>query len=413
MENINWICKSEMINNNIVWSCRPKNIENFESSSDKMIGVKVSLKNVSTGGILADGSEGTIIKVATDSQPYLVARIDTPDVIWWYKQDELKFPSSETLLCLSQLAGPDQHPNSPGCLMTMNGTDWFVPNIAGKVWGTYNNSNQVRIGAKLNNKYYACMWGPQMLYSSTDARNWEPVVAPNDIFKNVGGMGIITFKNKLYVAVYDRGFYSTSDGTTWTKIDMYASHLSEMRIINDNLYLVNRYTISQFDETTNTSKQISPMFHAGGNSSINHLRYDSDTKTYLAICSTPDQGDPQAKLFYWSNDLVNWNKSTGTWRTGKYAGFYNLTNAFGKWWATGGDSSLLVCSEDGGKTWNEIKAPVNSYGILFYFNNILTYWGQDDPANMFFSTTDGKNWQKVVKPNLLMNNGFLSQVSIM
>jgi photosystem II stability/assembly factor-like uncharacterized protein len=186
----------------------------------------------------------------------------------------------------------------------------------------------------------------------------------------------------------------------------------EMIIINDKLYLVNRYTISEFDETTNTSKAISPMFHAGGNSSINHLRYDSNTKTYLAVCSTPDQGDPQAKLFYWSNDLVNWNKSTGKWRTGKYAGFHDLTNAFGKWWARGNDSSLLVCSEDGGKTWNEVKAPVNSHGNLFFFNNILTYWGQDDPANMFYSTTDGKTWQKDIKPNLLMNNGFLSQVSI-
>jgi hypothetical protein len=46
MENINWICKSDTINNTIVWSCRPRDkehfdsIENFESSSDKMIGVK-------------------------------------------------------------------------------------------------------------------------------------------------------------------------------------------------------------------------------------------------------------------------------------------------------------------------------------------------------------------------------------
>jgi hypothetical protein len=427
MENINWICKSDTINNTIVWSCRPKDkehfdsIETFESSSDKMIGVKVSLKNVLTGGILADGTEGTIIKVATDSQPYLVARIDTPDVIWWYKQDELKFPSSETLLCLSQLVNPDQNPNSPGCLMTMNGTDWFVPNIAGKVWGTYNNNNQVRIGGKLNNKYYACMWGPQMLYSSTDLKNWEPVVAPNDIFKNVGGMGVITFKNKLYVAVYDRGFYSTSDGNTWKKhgknyddkeyID--ASSLMEMKIINDKLYFVYRYQINQFDETTNTSKAISPMFHGGGNNTINHLGYDSNTKTYLAICYSAPNGDSQASLFYWSNDLVNWNRSTGKWSTGKYSSFNNLTNAFGKWWARGVDSSLLVCSEDGGKTWNEVKSPVNSEGLLFFFNNTLTYWGRDDPANMFFSTTDGKNWQKVVKPNLLMKGGFLGHISIM
>jgi hypothetical protein len=71
-----------------------------------------------------------------------------------------------------------------------------------------------------------------------------------------------------------------------------------------------------------------------------------------------------------------------------------------------------VCSEDGGKTWNEVKSPANSYGSLFKFGDTLSYWGRDDPANMFFSTTDGKNWQKVVEPNLLMKGGFLNAVSI-
>jgi hypothetical protein len=287
----------------------------------------------------------------------------------------------------------------------MNGTDWYVPNVSGKKHKT-----RVTI-AKLNDTYYmACMYERNMLYSSTDAKNWQPVV--KDIFTDVSAMGIITFKNKLYIGVYDRGFYSTSDGNNWTKFDIYASHLSEMKVINDKLYFVNRYTISQFDETTNTSKAISPMFHAGGNSSINHLGYDSNTKTYLAICSTPDQGDPQAPLFYWSNDLVNWNRSTGKWRTGKYSGFYNLTNAFGKWWGTGIDASLLVCSEDGGKTWNEVKAPATTHASLFKMGEFLFYMGVDDPPNQFFSTKDGKNWEKVVTANVVANGGAYWKVSV-
>ena len=410
MEKINWICKSDTINNTIVWSCHPKSkenfdsIENFESSSDKMIGVKVSLKNVSTGGVLADGSEGTIIKVATDSQPYLIARIDTPDVIWWYKQDELKFPSSETLLCLSELNSADRNPNSPGCLMTMNGTDWYVPNISGKI-----GKNRVTI-AKLNDTYYmACMYEPNMLYSSKDARNWQPVV--KDIFKDVSAMGIITFKNKLYIGVYDRGFYSSSDGDNWTRYDIYASHLAEMTIINDKLYLINRYHINQFDETTNTSKNISPSFR-GGNGGMNWLRYDPDTKTYLVACYGEGGKGPEREKFYWSNDLVNWTPSGGNYTATGHAQFTQVAKAFGKWWSNGHYASLLVCSEDGGKTWNEVKPPATTHASLFKMGEFLFYMGVDDPPNQFFSTKDGKNWEKVVTANVVAKGGAYWKVSV-
>jgi hypothetical protein len=222
----------------------------------------------------------------------------------------------------------------------------------------------------------------------------------------------IAYNNKLYVGMYDKGFFSSDDyGNTWTHIDIYASHLSEMKIINSKLYLVNRYSISEFDDNTNTSKQISPNF-MGGNSSVNHLAYDPDRNTYMIVCSLPDQGNPKAPLFYWSNDLVNWSQSTGKWYTGKYSGFNNLTKAFGKWWANGHDSSLLVCSEDGGKTWNEVKAPVGSHGNLFFYGGKLNYWGMDNPANQFYSTTDGIRWQQNNMVNSFMNGGYLHMHSI-
>jgi len=109
---------------------------------------------------------------------------------------------------------------------------------------------------------------------------------------------------------------------------------------------------------------------------------------------------------------VNWSQSTGKWYTGKYSGFNNLTKAFGKWWANGNDSSLLVCSEDGGKSWNEVKAPVGSHGNLFFYGGKLNYWGMDNPANQFYSTTDGIRWQQNKNVNSLMNGGYLHMHSI-
>lgn len=404
MEKINWICKSDTINNTIVWSCHPKIKEHFESSSDKMIGVKVSLKNVLTG-VLADGKEGTIIKVANDSQPYLVARIDTPDVVWWYTQNELKFPSTETLLCLSELNQSERNPNSPGLLMTMNGTDWYVPNVSEK-----KGKSRATI-AKLHNTYYlACMYEPYLVYSSTDAKNWQPVI--KDILKGVmHAMGMITYKDKLYVGTYDRGMYSTSDGNNWIKIDISTHNLEEMTIINDKLYLVNKYSFSQFDETTNTSKPISPSFR-GGNGGMNWLRYDSDTKTYLIACYGEGGRGPEREKFYWSNDLVNWTPSGGNYTASGYAQFTQVAKAFGKWWSNGHYASLLVCSEDGGKTWNEVKPPANAHASLFKMDEFLFYMGVDDPPNQFYSTTDGINWKKVTTANVLANGGAFWKVSI-
>jgi len=71
-----------------------------------------------------------------------------------------------------------------------------------------------------------------------------------------------------------------------------------------------------------------------------------------------------------------------------------------------------MCSDDVERTWYEVKSPANSNATLFKMGDTLFYWGLDNPANMFYSTTDGKNWQKVVQPNVLMNGGFLSQVCI-
>jgi len=70
-----------------------------------------------------------------------------------------------------------------------------------------------------------------------------------------------------------------------------------------------------------------------------------------------------------------------------------------------------VCSEDGGKTWNEVKAPVDSEGLLFKFGDTLTYCGFNDQPNQIFSTTDGINWEKDVKLGLLMKGGSYSHVS--
>jgi hypothetical protein len=66
-----------------------------------------------------------------------------------------------------------------------------------------------------------------------------------------------------------------------------------------------------------------------------------------------------------------------------------------------------MCSDDVGRTWYEVKSPANSNATLFKMGDNLFYWGYDDPANMFYSTTDGKNWQKVAQPTVLMNGGFL------
>jgi len=408
MEKINWICKSDTINNTIVWSCRPKNIEhfdsieNFESSSDKMIGVKVSLKNVSTGGILADGSEGTIIKVANDSQPYLVARIDTPDVIWWYTQNDLKFPSTESLLVLSRLQRENENPNSPGLLMTMNGTDWFVPNIPGK------KSKERAWVAKLNNTYYINCgpWEKQVLYSSTDLKNWQPIGPDFDKFGNAI-ISLVAYDNKLYLGVYDRGRYSSTDGINWTKI---SDDGGSQPIVLNGKFLVGSNTVNQLDANFKVTKA-SPSLGGGGYFGINSIAYDSDKDTYLVSCS--QQGDDGSKkLLFWSNDLVNWTPATGNWQLGKYSGFSNLTKAFGKWWVRGGDATLLMCSDDAGRTWYEVKPPANSYGSLFKMGDALFYWGLDNPKDMFYSMTDGKNWQKITTPNVLMNGGWLEFASI-
>jgi len=402
MENINWICKSDTINNTIVWSCRPRNMENFESTSDKMIGIKVSLKNASTGGILADGTEGTIIKVATDSQPYLVARIDTPDVIWWYKQDELKFPSTESLLCLSELRHANQNPNSPSILMTMNGTDWFVPNVPGK------KDKGRAFVAKLNNTYYMNVgpWEKQVLYSSTDCKNWQPIGPNFDKFGNAI-ISLVAYDNKLYLGVYDRGRYSSTDGINWSKI---SDDGGSQPIVLNGKFLVGGNTVNQLDANFKVTKA-SPSLGGGGYFGINSIAYDSDKDTYLVSCS--QQGDDGSKkLLFWSNDLVNWTPATGKWHIGKYSGFFNLTKAFGKWWVNGSDATLLMCSDDVGRTWYEVKSPAISNGTLFKMGDNLFYWGYDDPANMFYSTTDGKNWQKVAQPNVLMNGGFLQYACI-
>jgi hypothetical protein len=309
-------------------------------------------------------------------------------------------PPPPSLLCLSH----HWSKNPPHILMTANGKDWYIPNVPIKAPST-----RVWI-AKLRDRFYmACMYESQMLYSSTDSKNWTPT-GP-DIFKDTSAVGLIVYRNRLYLPIYDKGLFYTNDGINWTHVDIYVSHLQEMKIINEKLYFVNRYSISHFDETNNTSTQISPNFR-GGNASVNHLGYDFYAKTYLICCSLPDQGDPQAELFYWSNDLVNWSPSKGNWRTGKYSGFINLINAFGIWWATGHDSSLLVCSEDGGKTWNEVTAPAQSHGSLFFYRNKLTYWGVDDPANQLYSTIDGITWKQDKTLNSLMNGEFLYRSSV-
>ena len=305
--------------------------------------------------------------------------------------------SGPSLLCLYH-HWSEKHPH---ILMTMDGKDWYIPNIS------IRHPSARLFMTKLNNTYYlAIHYDPgDMLYSSKDGKNWEPMAA-NSRFRDHYSMGIIGFKNKLYLAMYDKGLFCSSDyGNTWTHIDIYVSHLMQMKIINNKLYLVNRYSISEFDETTNTSKQISPNF-MGGNSSVNRLDYDPDTKTYMIICSLPDQGDPKAQLFYWSNDLISWSPSTGNWYTQKYSGFYNLTKAFKKWWANGQDASLLVCSEDGGKSWNEVKAP-GSHGSFFFFANKLHYWGQGSPQNEYFTSTDGIKWTQDKTINPIMNGEFL------
>jgi hypothetical protein len=311
-----------------------------------------------------------------------------------------------TLICLSHHWTND----TPHVLMSTNGKDWYVPNIPIRAAST-----RLFI-TKLRKTYYAAsFWGMnegEVLYSSTDGKNWQPMGPANSRLKDHIPVGFIAFKNKLYIGMYDKGFFTSNDaGNTWTPIDIYASHLSQMKIINNKLYLVNRYSISEFNPSNNTSKQISPNF-LGGNSSINCLDYDPDTKTYMIICSLPDQGDTKAKLFYWSNDLVTWSDSTGNWYTGKYSGFYNLTKAFGKWWVNGQDSSLLVCSNDGGKSWNEVKAPVQSLGNLFFFGKTLYYLGRDDPKNQCYTTTDGITWQKVTTINSQLNGGYLHMNSI-
>lgn len=363
--------------------------ENKKEKLMQCYGIVPNQRPVYTNKFQSDNSVQTVLKPAFKREPLASSSSGAP-----------------SLLTLSH------HWNDklPHVLMTTTGNDWFVPNIPIK-------SPSTRIfTTKLGKTYYAAsFWGMregEVLYSSSDGKNWQPMGAANTRFKDHIPVGFIAFKGKLYIGMYDKGFFSSSDaGNTWTPIDIYASHLSQMKIINNKLYLVNRYSISEFDPVANTSKQISPNF-LGGNSSINCLDYDSTTRTYMIICSLPDQGDAKAKLFYWSNDLVTWSESTGNWYTGKYSGFYNLSKAFGKWWANGQDSSLLVCSNDGGKSWNEIKPPVQSQGHLFFYAGTLNYWGRDNPKNQFYSTTDGIKWEQNKSIDLLMNGEYLHIHSI-
>jgi hypothetical protein len=300
--------------------------------------------------------------------------------------------------------------DTPHLLMSMNGTDWYVPNIPIRAPST-----QLFV-TKLRKTYYATsLWGMsegEILYSSTDGKKWQPVGPANTRFKEgFYPMGIIAFKNKLYIGMYDKGFFSSNDGgNNWTPIDIYASHLHQLKVFHGKLYLVNRYSISEFDPTNNTSKQISPNF-LGGNSGINCMDYDTETKTYMITCSLAGNTVPETKLLYWSNDLVTWSDSTYNWHTGN-DGFHNLTKAFGKWWANGHNLPLLICSNDGGKSWMEVKAPVNSLANLFFFGKTLYYLGRDDPKNQCYTTTDGITWQKVTTINSQLNGGYLHKNAI-
>jgi photosystem II stability/assembly factor-like uncharacterized protein len=126
----------------------------------------------------------------------------------------------------------------------------------------------------------------------------------------------------------------------------------------------------------------------------------------LALFGEGGRG-PEREKFYWSTDLVNWTPSAGNYTATGIAQFFPICKAFGKWWSSGHYASLLVCSEDGGKSWNEVKAPVNSHANIFFFKDTLYYWGTDNPQDQLYLTTNGTNWQKSDKFRSLMGNGGL------
>lgn len=313
---------------------------------------------------------------------------------------------NKSLLCLSQLSSEDKNPNSPGLLMTMNGIDWFVPNIPGR------KEKQRAFVAKLNNTYYISgVWEKQVLYSSTDCKNWQPVGPTIDKFNNAV-ISLVAYDNKLFLGVYDVGRFVSCDGINWTKTSDDGG--TQPIVLNGKLLHGGGggwgSSVKQMD-TNYKEIKASQSLGSGGYFTINDIAYDSDKNTYLAACQ--QQGDDGSKkLLFWSDDLVNWTPATGKWHIGKYSSFWNLTKAFGKWWTNGSDATLLMCSDDAGRSWYEVKPPANSYGSIFKMGGTLFYWGSDDPANMFYSTTDGVNWVKNTNINSLMNNGFLSRVCI-
>ena len=310
--------------------------------------------------------------------------------------------SGATLLCLYH----HWTEKRPHLLMTMDGKEWFVPNIH------VSHASARVFMTKLNNTYYyACMYGvADMLYSSKDGKNWDRMATAidNKFREGYFPVGIVGFKNKLYVAMYDKGLFSSGDGgNTWTHIDIYVSHLQQMKIFNNKLYLVNRYNVCEFDETTNTSKAISPNLR-GGNGWIVDLVYDAENKRYLISAAGEGGPGPTEEMLYWSDDLVKWYPSTGTWSVNNGACFWKLIKAFGKWWTAGWSASRLLCSTDGGKTWNEVKnAPRGDHASIFFYAGKLYFWGMYNPANEFYYTTDGIKWTQDKSVDSLMNGEHL------
>jgi len=249
-----------------------------------------------------------------------------------------------------------------------------------------------------------------MLYSSKDGKHWDRMSAAidNKFREGYFPVGIVGFKNKLYVAMYDKGLFSSADGgNTWTHIDIYVSHLQQMKIFNNKLYLVNRYDVCEFDETTNTRKAISPNLR-GGNGMIVELVYDSDAKRYLISACGEGGPGPMEQTFYWSDDLVKWYPSTGTWSVSHHGCFWKLVKAFGKWWSAGCYGARLVCSSDGGKSWNEVKnGPPGDCASIFFFAGKLYFWGMYNASKEFYTTTDGIKWTQDTSINSIMNGEHL------
>lgn len=394
MEKINWICKSEMVNNNVVWSCRPKSKENFESTTDKMIGVKVSLKNVSTGGILADGTEGTIIKVANDSQPYLVARIDTPDVIWWYTQNDLKFPDPPFILFLSR-QWPRQN-NGPYLCGTTDGMNWFVGNTPGRV------NRRESWTIKVDDTYYMTAADENYaLWSSKNGKDWLPLGSP-DVFRSgtKGFNGLIYYNGNIILSLYDSGKYKSKDGINWTFIpDSLNVHYLPMYLVNNKIFgFHGDGRIRILDENMKIINQVE-NFGPGNYWSGQDIKYDPDFKNYILIAGASEQADK--KLLWWSKDGISWNQSRHDWRhDGKYSNYNNLTKSLGKWWCIGVDAPKLISSSDGGVSWKIEQVPPffnkGQYNLMAG-NNMLIYmqneWADISVTAMYY-TKDGIIWIK-------------------